>query len=103
MRKDTKTESDKPEKSKYASVLGIPRVTEKANLLSANNVHVFEIPESSNKSEIIKAMKDIHKVTPLRVNIAKNPPKKVFLRGRTGVVGGVKKAYIYLKKGDKMQ
>lgn len=107
---ETKVKKNKKEEkalekpvSKYTSVLGNPRITEKANLLSALNIHVFEVPESANKTEIIKAVKDLHKVTPIKVNIAKNPSKKVFFKGRKGAVGGVKKAYIYLKKGDKLQ
>jgi len=79
-----------------------PRITEKATDKQQDNVYVFEINSDSNKRMIIRAFYQIYKVRPLKVNIAKNPSKNVSARGKKGVKSGVKKAYIYLKEGDKI-
>jgi len=90
-------------KAKYAHVLIRPRITEKANIVSADlNVHAFEITPSATKTEVANAVKAFYKVSPLKINIVKNPSKTVFVRGKK-VKAGVKKAYVYLKKGDKIE
>ena len=98
--KETKTDEVK---SKYSGILLRPRVTEKASLLQVENIYVFEIAPNAGKREIIKAIKDIHKVSPIKINIVRNPAKKIFLRGKANYKGGVKKAYIHLKAGDKIK
>ena len=40
---------------------------------------------------------------PTRVNIAKIPSKRTLSRGKRGVKKGGKKAYVYLKEGDKIE
>lgn len=100
IKKEKKEEAKAEPQSKYARVLLKPRVTEKASLLQLGNVYAFEIAVNATKPEVFKAVKDIHKVTPLRINIVKNPAKKVFFKGKKGSVAGVKKAYVLLKKGD---
>lgn len=91
-------------KAKYSSVLLRPRITEKANVLAGEkNVHAFEIEKSAGKKQVMEAVKAFYKVTPLKVNIVRNPDKKVFIRGKAGKKSGVKKAYVYLKKGDKIE
>lgn len=90
-------------KAKYANVLLRPRITEKANVMADKNVHAFEISEDSTKRDVFNAIKIFYNIIPLKVTIAKNPVKQVFLRGKKGTKGGVKKAYVYLKKGDKLE
>ncbi|NLE07367.1 MAG: 50S ribosomal protein L23 [Parcubacteria group bacterium] len=90
-------------KVKYANVLLRPRITEKANFAAESNVHTFEISTSATKKQVLEAVKAFYKVTPVKVNIVKNPAKTVFVRGKKGVKSGVKKAYVYLKKGDKLE
>ncbi|HEY1037457.1 MAG TPA: 50S ribosomal protein L23 [Candidatus Paceibacterota bacterium] len=84
-------------------VLKGPRITEKAALASERNVYVFEVAKGATKSAISAAVKNLYKVTPAGVNIAKTPAKNVIVRGRRGVKGGVVKAYVTLKKGDKIE
>ena len=78
-----------------------PRVTEKAALASEKNVYVFEVSKDANKSEIKKEIERIYSTKVDRVNIAKTAPKTVFVRGKKGTKAGVKKAYVYLKAGEK--
>ena len=79
-----------------------PRQTEKALILQEKNVYTFDVESSANKSEIKKEIKRIYKVDAVKINIAKSEPKKVFIRGRVGTKGGIKKAYVFLKTGDKI-
>ena len=90
-------------KAKYASTLLAPRVTEKASALAAKNVYAFEISETATKTDVENAVKAYFDVTPRRVTIVRNPAKKVFIRGKFGMKKGVKKAYVYLKEGDKIE
>jgi ribosomal protein L23 len=48
-------------------------------------------------------VKEIYKVTPVRVNIVNLPAKIVFARGKTGRKSAIKKAIVTLKKGDKIE
>ena len=91
------------QKAKYANIILRPRVTEKASLVMESNVYTFEIDSLANKKTVTEAIKTFYKVVPLKVNIVKNPAKKVFIRGKKGKKAGVKKAYVYLKTGDKLE
>lgn len=84
------------------SVIKKPHLTEKATLLSEKNVYVFEVEKKANKTEVKKEIERIYKVKPVKVNIAVTGDEKVFVRGKWGVKRGIKKAYVYLKKGDKI-
>ncbi|TSD02907.1 MAG: ribosomal L23 family protein [Parcubacteria group bacterium Athens0714_16] len=86
------------------SVLKNARITEKATDLSQDhNVYVFEVDKNTNKREISKAVKTFYNVTPEKIRTVKIPLKNVISRGKRGVKSGGKKAYIYLKKGDKLE
>ena len=70
---------------------------------SEKSVYVFEVPKLSNKKEIAKAVKEIYKVTPTNVTTVTIPQKNVIVRGKRGKKAGYKKAYVFLKKGDKIE
>ncbi len=81
-----------------------PRITEKSGIQAeALGVYTFEVTEKANKKNVAKAVKELYKVTPVKVNITNLPAKIVFTRGKTGRKSGVKKAVVYLKKGDKIE
>lgn len=80
-----------------------PRITEKASFLSTSNIYAFEIGAKATKSEVAKAVFLMYKVTPAKVRILRNPAKVKLARGIRGEIQGVKKAYVYLKKGDKIE
>lgn len=81
-----------------------PHVTEKATMLSAkvNPAYTFEVEADINKIELKKIVKEVFKVTATKINITNLPAKKVFVRGKWGTKSGMKKAVVYLKKGDKI-
>ena len=88
-----------------AVIITRPRITEKASFLaSAGNggVYTFEVSARANKATLSKAIKEMFKVTPAKINIINTKAKAVFTRGKRGTVGGIKKAMVFLKKGDKI-
>jgi large subunit ribosomal protein L23 len=80
-----------------------PRITEKGSGAAEQNVYVFDIADSANKTEIKKAILILYKVKPIRVNIAKVPRKNISMRGKVGFKSGGRKAFVYLKKEDKIE
>lgn len=85
-----------------SSVVLRPRITEKSGVLSQGGVYTFEVTRGANKNSVKSAIKSLYKVNPVKVAILNNPAKNVFVRGRRGVVSGVRKALVTLKKGDKI-
>jgi large subunit ribosomal protein L23 len=80
-----------------------PRITEKASTVSGQNVYTFDVSPRTNKTEIKKAIFEIYKVRPTKVNVLSVPRKHVFTKGKQGVRGGGRKALVYLKEGDKIE
>ncbi len=107
--KETKKVKAKTSKSENASnfdsgsVIANPRITEKAAYASDKNVYTFDISSRASKVEVMKAVKALYNVTPVKVNIAAIPTKRVVRRNILGQKGGGKKAYVFLKKGDKIE
>ena len=64
---------------------------------------MFEIANDANKTTVSQAIKTMYNVIPVRVNITRNPGKKHMSRGKMGFTQGVKKAYVYIKKGEKIE
>lgn len=85
-----------------ASVIVRPRVTEKAVGKSEQNVYTFVVRRDATKFDVRDAVKALYKVTPVRVNIVNQAPamRPSGSRNRLVKVAGMKKAYVYLKKGD---
>ena len=79
------------------SVIIKPRITEKAALLGEKNVYTFEVKRG--------AIKALYKVTPVRVNMVHKRPRHSMSRsrGRDMMEHGLQKAYVYLKKGDRIE
>lgn len=77
-----------------------PRITEKASLQSEVNAYTFIVDRNATKLSIIAEIKAKHKVSPVKVNITNLPRKTVNIRGKIGTKAGIKKAIVFLKKGD---
>lgn len=88
---------------KTPDVLIRPHITEKAAIKSESSVYVFEVNKLATKKQIEKSFKEVYKVSPLKVSVVNIPQKLVFVRGKRGAKSGFKKAYIYLKKGEKIE
>ncbi len=81
-----------------------PRITEKAAILLEKNVYTFEIMKGATKYDVRDAIKALYKVTPTQIRIVNREPRHFMskARGRNMMVGGLRKAYVYLKKGDRI-
>lgn len=84
------------------SIIKNPRVTEKASFAAEQNVYTFDVSAKATKSEIKKAIFVLYKIHPAKVNVSSIQKKRVMLKGREGLKGGGRKAFVYLKKGDKI-
>lgn len=86
------------------SVIIRPHITEKAHSSAEGaNVHVFKVKQGATKGMVGIAVKNLYKVTPIKISLVPIPKKSRFVRGRRGFAPGGRKAYIYLKKGDKLE
>jgi large subunit ribosomal protein L23 len=89
---------------KPKNVLLRPHITEKAALAADKaGVYVFKVTKDSTKKSIGTSIKDVYGLTPMKVRVVTIPSRRVFVRGKKGVKSGGKKAYVYLKKGDKIE
>lgn len=87
----------------YAHVLREPRITEKATASAEKNGYVFNVDPRTTKSEVIKAVREVYGVEPMRITMTTIVPKTKTNRGRVGVRSGGKKATVWLKKGDTIE
>ena len=80
-----------------------PHVTEKASDLSEKNVYAFEIARNANKMLVRQAIEKFYKVKPVKIAVIMGMPKYM-KNPRTGRMQvkktAIKKALVYLKKGD---
>ena len=88
-----------------ASVIMKPRITEKTALLGDKNVYTFEVKKGATKYEVRDAIKALYKVTPVRINIVNKQPRHSIsrARGRDMMEHGLRKAYVFLKKGERIE
>ncbi len=83
-----------------------PHITEKASDLSERGVYAFEISKLANKAQVLLAVQALFKVKPVKIAIVNQSPKYT-KNPRTNRVQvkkqAIKKAFVYLKKGDKIE
>jgi large subunit ribosomal protein L23 len=80
-----------------------PRITEKSGIMSeVLNAYTFEVSKNATKHTVAKAVKALYKVTPEKVRVVNLPAREVLVRGKKGTQSAIKKAIVYLKKGDKI-
>ena len=104
---ETKTVAKVPTKAMsidrdLTSVIEGLRITEKSVKLGDNNVYTFRVRQGATKFQIRDAVIALYAVTPVKVNtVNKKPAKRLSgSKNRMVKVPGMKKAYVYLKKGD---
>lgn len=76
-----------------------PLVTEKAAHMSSNNVMVFEVAVGATRVAIKQAIREIYKVTPVKVNVMNVRGNKVRFGRFNGVRKATKKAMVTLPAG----
>ncbi len=77
-----------------------PRMTEKASAQSSSNAYTFVVAKNATKHSVFASIVKEYKVTPRAINITNMPTKNTFIRGKFGTQAGIKKAIVFLKKGD---
>ena len=87
-----------------SSVLLKPRVTEKSAGQNERGVYTFVVRRDATKYDVRDAVSLLFKVTPRKVTIVNRAPRTSHSRakGRDVVVPGLKKANVFLKKGDRI-
>lgn len=83
-----------------SKVILAPRMTEKASQQSSANAYTFVVAKDATKHTVLAEIKKEYKVTPLAINITNMPRRNTFIRGKFGTQAGIKKAIVFLKKGD---
>ncbi|MDO4197457.1 MAG: 50S ribosomal protein L23 [Erysipelotrichaceae bacterium] len=80
-----------------------PLVTEKTMIVNdSNNTVVFEVAKGTNKIQIKQAVEEIFKVKVDSVNVVNQKPKTKRMGRYEGKTNFVKKAYVTLKEGSKI-
>lgn len=80
-----------------------PVISEKSMALAAKNTYMFEVPMTTNKIEVARAVKATFKVDPTQVRVAIIKGKVKQLKGIKGQRSSVKKAYVTVKKGQSIK
>lgn len=86
-----------------ATVLLRPRVTEKATALALRGVYAFEVTKGATERMVKSAIRALYSVSPVKVAFVPLRSKEIIVKGRKGRTKGGKKAYVYLKKGEKIE
>jgi large subunit ribosomal protein L23 len=94
------TIEEKQKANSEAKIILAPRMTEKASRQSEANAYTFVVAKNATKHTVLAEFKKEYKVTPLAINITNMPRKNTFVRGKFGTTMGIKKAVVFLKKGD---
>lgn len=89
----------------FSQVLQTPRITEKSALLSEQGTYVFVVRRGASKYDVKAAVAALYSVTPVKVRIVNRQARAVRsrMRGRTTTQPALRKAYVTLKKGDRIE
>jgi large subunit ribosomal protein L23 len=93
-----------PTDKNLSAIILKPQVTEKAVRQNDQGVYTFFVARHATKYTVADAVKELFKVTPVKVNIVNKSPRQSMskTKGRVVSESGMKKAYVYLKKGDRI-
>ena len=102
--KEVKTEKKIRATAEMFDVLRKPIISEKSAKLAEANGLAFEIDPRAGKKEVANAIKAIYNVAPAKVNIVVIKGKEKTFRGKSkGTQKTIKKAYVTLKPGEKIE
>lgn len=100
--KETKIKKGVEVSKKTLDIIIGPVVSEKAAQLAQQNVVVFKVRKDANRVAVRNAVRELYKVTPVRVNIVSVRGKWVRFGRFQGRQGDHKKALVYLPKGTSL-
>lgn len=84
-------------------VLLRPHISERASEASAHGMYVFKVALSATKPQIKAAVTSLYNVTVRYIRTVTVHPKKITVKGTPGMRKRSRKAYVFLKKGDKIE
>lgn len=86
-------------------ILHNARITEKAAYMTMQHGYVFEVAPDATKNDIMTAIEALYGIKPKKVNIVRKQPRTFVsrMRNRRGTKSGLKKAYVFLHAGDKIE
>jgi large subunit ribosomal protein L23 len=89
-------------KEHYYDIIRGPAVTEKGTLVSEHNQVVFNVASSATKPDIKKAVEGLFGVKVKAVNTLVRKGKLRRFKGRPALLSDVKKAYVTLEEGQRL-
>jgi large subunit ribosomal protein L23 len=89
-------------KEKFYTIIKSPAITEKGTMVSAHNAVVFNVASRATKPEIKAAVEGLFGVKVASVNTLVRKGKKRVFKGRAVVLSDVKKAYVTLAEGERL-
>ena len=89
-------------KEHYYDIIRSPAITEKGTLISEHNQIVFTVAANATKPAIKKAIEGLFGVKVKSVNTLVRKGKERRFRGRVALLSDVKRAYVTLEKGERL-
>ena len=87
----------------YNDVIIRPVLSEKSSDLAEENKYVFQVANNANKHIIKKAIKEVFKVNPVKINVMKVRGKRKKVRYHYGYTTSWKKAIVTIGEGEKIE
>jgi large subunit ribosomal protein L23 len=87
----------------YNDVIIRPVISEKSTDMSEKSKYVFQVATRANKHIIKKAIKEIFKVNPIKINVIMVRGKSKRVRYQYGYTTSWKKAIVTIGKGEKIE
>jgi large subunit ribosomal protein L23 len=89
-------------KEHYYDIIKSPAITEKGTLVSEQNQIVFNVALRATKPEIKKAVEGLFGVKVKAVNTLIRKGKQRRFKGQKALLSDVKKAYVTLEEGQRL-
>jgi large subunit ribosomal protein L23 len=89
-------------KEHFYDIIRSPAITEKGTLVSEHNQVVFTVAADATKPAIKKAVEGLFGVKVKSVNTLVRKGKQRRFRGRAAMLSDVKRAYVTLEKGERL-
>ncbi len=89
-------------KEHHYSIIKSPAITEKGTMIAATNTHVFNVATRATKPQIKAAIEGLFNVKVKAVNTLVRKGKVRVFKGRKAQLSDVKKAYVTLAEGERL-
>jgi large subunit ribosomal protein L23 len=89
-------------KEQFYSIIKSPAITEKGTMVAVHNQVVFNVARRATKPQIKAAVEGLFNVKVDSVNTLVRKGKVRTFKGRRALLSDVKKAYVTLAKGERL-